>query len=411
MGNVMLKAVTAFATALVLLTVTASGQVLIGDLPPDTRFYAVPPVGGTRTILNLGAPALQAGTLTDAVVKWNAPNGPCTNAFRLRFFRPGSTGYSLVADRGPFSTTTTPLVKVTLSPPVEIQRDDVMGVFMPGPQTCGGIWGSYLQTGAWISVDSDYPGGALDGASFGTGDVYAMRASAGPNPLLGILPVVGSVQGSFGSTFRTVFRVTNPNPDAEQSIKFVFRRAGQSPVSSDPWVHMLMPPATTDQRDLLAAGNITGLGSFDIYGEGGTMPQVTAHIFNEGGNAGTNGFIEPMIPVRSALRNGERTDLVFPADLNNFRMNVGVRSLGAAIISVIVYDVRGQALTGSRTLSYAPDFFIQMSLQQFLDTTGVTAIPPSGKAVITVTGGAVILYSTLTDNRTNDSAMTLLTAR
>jgi hypothetical protein len=387
-----------------------SAQTVIGDMPATINFYSVPPVSGGRTVVDLTHFATEPGTLTDALVRWYSESGPCANAFTLRFFRPSGSTFILVAERGPFSTTAGEFVNVTLSPPVEVVRKDVIGIYLQGPQSCGGISGGY-GTGNLLSFNGDYKGGPIAGASPSFGDRLAMRASTATPPLVGIVPVVGFVQGNFGSVFRTRFQVTNPGEATLQDVKFVFRRPGTTWSPSDPSTTLTLPPHSTNTSDLLTAMGATGLGSLDVYTTNQYAPAVSAHIFNDAGAAGTNGFLEPMIPVAAALRPAQSSEVIFPSDLTNYRMNVGIRTLGSETkISMAIYDAQGNVTTGSHTVTYPANYFAHMSLQQFLDAVGGAA-SPAGRAAFQVSTGALIVYSTTTDNRTNDSAMTVLTPR
>ena len=55
-------------------------------------------------------------------------------------------------------------------------------------------------------------------------------------------------------------------------------------------------------------------------------------------------------------------------------------------------------------VSYPPNTFSQVSLQQFLASFGQVATP-AGSVQFQVASGSVILYTSTTDNRTNDSAL------
>ncbi|MBV9492746.1 MAG: hypothetical protein JOZ54_00755 [Acidobacteria bacterium] len=388
-----------------------AADVIVGDIPSSAEFAYVP---GTKTVIDLSRPATANGTLTDATVRWRGQNGPCTDAFKVRFFRAASlTSYTLIAERGPFSTGTSELTNVTLSPGVAVQKGDVMALTMLGPQSCGGIIGSYgAPTDLAVIVTGDFAGGNLPATSLDRGSRYAFRAASSSRVLGGIIPVVGSVQGGFGSQFRTNVQVNNTGGLPLQHLTFVFHPQGQSASASDPSFTLPMASGTSNSGDLLATMNTTGVGSLDVMTTGEYVPQVIAHVFNDAGAAGTSGFLERMIPVRAALQPGEVADIAIPADLQNFRMNVGVRSLDAgAVIFMRVTDANG-ASSNSTMLNYAPNFFQQVSLAQFV--APVTSNVPAGGRVtlqVTNTGGPAIIYASTTDNRTNDSAIDILTVR
>ncbi len=91
--------------------------------------------------------------------------------------------------------------------------------------------------------------------------------------------------------------------------------------------------------------------------------------------------------------------------MNTFRMNVGVRTLDSgATIVLAAYDAAGAQTAPFHGVSYPPNTFSQVSLQQFLASFGQVATP-AGSVQFQVTSGSVILYTSTTDNRTNDSAL------
>lgn len=389
-----------------------AADVLVGDIPSSGDFAYVP--GPLKTIIDLSRPATANGTLTDATVRWSSSSGPCTDVFKIRFFRPLSfTNYALIAERGPFSTGSGQLTNVALSPAVAVQKGDVMAVALLGSQACGGVVGSYgAPSDLVVIVNADFAGGNLPSTSLERGSRYAFRASSSSRVLAGIIPVVGSVQGGFGSQFRTDVQVNNTGGLALQHLTFVFHPQGQSAAASDPSFTLPMAAGTSNSGDLLAAMNTTGVGSLDIMTTGEYVPQVIARVYNDAGASGTSGFLERMIPVRSALQPGEVAEIAIPADLQNFRMNVGVRSLDAgAAIFLRVVDANG-ASTSSTTVTYAPNFFQQVSLAQFVAPV-TSNVPAGGRVTLQVTnaGGPAIIYASTTDNRTNDSAIDILTVR
>ncbi|HEV2720898.1 MAG TPA: hypothetical protein VG323_12830 [Thermoanaerobaculia bacterium] len=79
----------------------------------------------------------------------------------------------------------------------------------------------------------------------------------------------------------------------------------------------------------------------------------------------------------------------------------------AATINVTEFDAAGNAVIGSfQQKTYAADSFEQVPLASFLSPT---AVNPGGVIWLQVAGSAFI-YTTITDNRTNDSAITFVKA-
>jgi len=137
---------------------------------------------------------------------------------------------------------------------------------------------------------------------------------------------------------------------------------------------------------------------------------ITTRIYNDAGTAGTSGFTEEVVTPYEAIRSGAYADFTIPADLTNYRVNVGIRTLGeSTTFLVTVFDATG-ALVGNTTERTVPaDYFEQIPLSAFL--AGVTP-PAGGLARIHITsGGSATFYSATTDNRTNDGSLKMLTMR
>ena len=96
--------------------------------------------------------------------------------------------------------------------------------------------------------------------------------------------------------------------------------------------------------------------------------------------------------------------LLLPSDLTNFRMNVGVRSLeSSATLTISTFAADGTLMTTRSNVTYAPNYFEQVTASQF---TGLSTLPAGGSILVTVNiGGAAFVYGSITDNRTQDSSM------
>ena len=128
---------------------------------------------------------------------------------------------------------------------------------------------------------------------------------------------------------------------------------------------------------------------------------VTARVYNDTGS-GTNGFSEPMIPVARALHSGEHTRIIFPADLTNYRMNVGIRTLlDGASMTITVRDKTGFTIQSSQR-SYPPTYFVQLSLAELVNNSVLLG---NEVVVIAVDAGNAIVYGATTDNITQDPSV------
>jgi hypothetical protein len=153
----------------------------------------------------------------------------------------------------------------------------------------------------------------------------------------------------------------------------------------------------------------TGIGSMDVLATGFT-PVITTRVYNDSGTAGTSGFTEEVITSYEAIKSGAYADFTIPADLTNYRVNVGIRTLGEpTTFLVTVFDAAGTPVGDTAARTVAANYFEQIPLGTFL--AGVTP-PAGGLARIQVTGGgSAIFYTATTDNRTNDGSLKMLTLR
>jgi hypothetical protein len=301
---------------------------------------------------------------------------------------------------------------VTLDPPIAVQAGDFIGVTLVAGLQCGGPATVTGQLGEAVAViRSDFAnGGDITGSP---GILYGysagIRASTAPQALVGIIPVVGATPGQQGAQFKTSFQITNPSWLPESTATFVYHPAGQAASANDPRVTIpLAALGTSSTTDLLAKLNVTGIGSMDVYTTGESAPLVAAHVFNDTGN-GTNGFFETLMTHEDGLKSGVRSYVVpIPPDLTNYRVNVGVRSLSeGATIARSVVDASGTVVANASPKSYPPDYFEQVPLSAFVSSSGVV---PGGAIILRVTAGSAIVYTSITDNRTNDSAIAFVKA-
>jgi len=130
---------------------------------------------------------------------------------------------------------------------------------------------------------------------------------------------------------------------------------------------------------------------------------ATARVYNDAGTSGTNGFTEDVVPVDEFFGPLDTSYFPIPSDLTNFRLNVGVRTLGAPVtLSIAAANSGGGAIVPAFNRDYPANTFTQVSLSDFL---GGAAAPAGGSLAIEVISGNAIFYVSTTDNRTNDSSV------
>jgi hypothetical protein len=360
------------------------------------------------------------GTVSEVTLRWIS-NAPCSEQIKFRFFRPGAGGplgaLELVGTAGPFTSANPAAPGVfpdnnvlRLSfPAIAVKRGDVLAVtqMKPGCGGAGVVTGRpedvLYQTGA------DFNGGALSASNTIVRSGFRLNAAAHTSAFrhVGVIPVAGSTAGAFGSFFRTEVTITNPSPFG-MGVALVFHPAGRSADPADARKNtLLVGNETRTYTDLVATMGQTGLGSIDVLTTGFT-PVITARIYNDAGSAGTSGFTEEVVTSYDAIKSGAYADFSIPADLTNYRVNVGIRTLDqSTTFAVTVFDATGTLVGTTTERTVEANYFEHIPLSAFLE--GVTP-PAGGFARIQITsGGPATFYTATTDNRTNDGSLKMLT--
>ena len=406
--------------AMLFLLLTASAQaVTVGGIPSGgLGSRALQPTSIIMTIVNSAYPATEAGTVNRATVMWlsgpNAPNGACEDAFEIKFLRPSKSGpftLTVVAERGPFDAVDARNV-VTLSPPVAIEPGDLIGVtqlqHFPG---CGGVLSGIADRAVSYFIAETDPvlGEPLDGMQIDHGLIPAIRASSEAEVLHGYIPVVGSVNGAFGSRFKTAVQLTNRSRGPSIG-RLVFHPAGAAASASDPSLEfaLFLPEETIAFDDVLAEIGRTGLGSMDLVVTDGPPPDVTVNVYDDQDAAGTAGFTSEVVTPSQALRYYTKATFKAPSDPVNFRLNIGIRTLeSGARLRFSVTDASGSAVAQGGTMDLPPNYFEQNGAALYL--AGVQ-VPANGTVSVQVLGGSAFVYGAITDNRTNDARFRLFQA-
>ena len=146
----------------------------------------------------------------------------------------------------------------------------------------------------------------------------------------------------------------------------------------------------------------SGLGSADIEVASGSVPVATVRVFNDAGAAGTTGFTEEPMRSEDALRPGQSGVLLLPADLTNFRFNLGVRTLDGGATAILTLRDASGAVVVIVSRAFPATYHEQRSASAFLE---VSALPAGGSIEIAVTSGAAIFYGATVDNRTGDPSL------
>ncbi|HYO75964.1 MAG TPA: hypothetical protein VE010_05830 [Thermoanaerobaculia bacterium] len=377
---------------------------------------------GPLTYIDFNRPVTMDGTVTHVTLRWIS-NAPCSEQIKFRFFRPGAGGplgvLELVGTAGPFTSANPAPPGISADnnvirldfPAIAVKRGDVLAVTQM-KSGCGGVG---VATGrpddVLYETSADFNGGALSASNTIARTGFRLNAAAHTSVFrhVGVIPAAASAPGAFGSFFRTEVTITNPSAFGI-GVRLVYHPAGRSAEPGDPARNThLLPNESRTYTDIVATMGLTGLGSLDVLTTGFT-PVITTRVYNDAGSAGTSGFTEEMVTSYEAIRSGAYADFTIPADLTNYRVNVGIRTLGEpTTFRVTVYDATG-ALAGETAERTVPaNYFEQIGLSTFL--AGVTP-PAGGFARIHITsGGSAVFYTATTDNRTNDGSLKMLTMR
>jgi hypothetical protein len=386
----------------------AAQTLVIGQLRSKAQTAITIP-SGALTLVDLANPATAAGQITSVTVQWSGGGvTPCPSSFKVKFFRPSSSGGRLtyLGERGPFASLRG-LLAMPISPPVAVQIRDLIGVTELGGPACGGVGntdtGSGINTALYASdITSDQ---SLSDAFNLQRNVVSVQGTGDPPDVrTGIVPVVLSAPGTFGSLFKTGVQMTNPGPNVITG-RLVFHPQSKSASADDPNVpFQLLGGQTLSFPDIVAALGQTGAGSLDVISTSSPPPLIVTRVFNDGGAAGTSGFTEPAVDPADALTQFDSARLVTPADPSNFRLNVGVRTLGLGAAVVVTLTSTSGTELASISRSYPAEYFEQVSASAFLN--GLT--PGANQTIsITVNSGSLIVYGATADNRTNDSSVQL----
>lgn len=407
-----------FALLLVLLgSLSLSAQdVLIGNEIDGTPDSGDGDIGVTRTDIDLGHPAMCAGSISSAQVYWSAEPMPgCTMAFKIKFFRRVGDSLTMTAERGPFHPDAK-LYRATLTPSVPVQQGDLIGIARVS--NCGSPTAFSTPSGeGYLQYARDVTGTVeMSAAAAHRTGVLAIGGSGTITEALAlVVPVVGSTPGAFGSYFKTELQIFRPDlsfSGQNPAVKLVLHRAGVAG-SFDDATHpiTLRPGEMFSTADIVALMGQTGTGSLDIIlPPGPGFVTVLARVYDDAGTAGTSGLTEEgmwafeyasSLPQAALLGRGTVGYLITPRDPLRTRFNVGVRTLhSGATIEATLRDSSG-VVVRRKTHTYTATWFVQTPVEDFVG--GPIAGDESIRVV--VLSGSAFVYGSTTDNITNDPSI------
>ena len=197
-------------------------------------------------------------------------------------------------------------------------------------------------------------------------------------------PVVASVAGLLGTTFKTPGQLSNPYATAISGT-LVFHPAGLQQSASDLVIaYTLNPFETRTSGDVMASFGATGVGWLEIVPATEAAPASSFRIEDGGGN----GVVVPPVSEANVLVAGSGAVLVTPSDLNRFRLNIGVRTLSNGVTMTIgIYDTSGNLLRAV-TRSFGPNYFAQFAAADLLGG----AIAANEAVVFSIDSGSAVIY-------------------
>ncbi len=388
-------AFTAFAAAQLLEMGNAVASPNSGDIS----------VADVRTDIDLVTPASATGSIESATFTWSALG--CASAVKIKVFRRHGDTLAFIAERGPFSVSTSPTA-VTLTPPIPVEQGDLLGIARVA--NCGN---PEMLTGIVSAGYAGYAGDlagnvSLSGANVDGPGILSVRATGtATESIARVIPTASSTPGALGSFFRTGMQLSNPWTSAIAG-RFVYHPAGVAGSSADPSLSFSVAPGSTvSYDDLVQTMGQSGLGTIDlVLPAGAALPVVVTRVYNDAGAAGTSGFTEEAIDPSGSSESrvlfaGATGLLVAPPNNTGLRFNIGVRALlSGAVVTFRVRDASGVILN-TVTKTYFPTFFEQQSAATLLGAP----LGPNSSIEVSVSSGSAIVYGATVDNVTNDPSI------
>jgi hypothetical protein len=370
-----------------------------------------PTIGTIRTAVDLTSPANASGNLTHVSFGWSASG--CAGAAKVKVFRRVGDTFSLVAERGPYTTSFDN--EVDLSPAIPVLEGDLIGVARVAD--CGNPQ-LYSPTGIvlhkkYIEVTGDAASFTYADSHVYTGELAVQATGTATEYVAAVITSVASNPGRKGSYYRTLLQVLSYPYTSPVTGRFVFHQKLVPGSPADPSLQFTTTAGTVQSwSDVLDAMQATGQpGSLDIVLPwGATIPEVGAQVYNDQGAAGTTGFREEPVAAPNQAMITLGTNVLFagatgflfgPADATRYRSNIAVRSLDQGVeFTLQARHADGTTAASPVQFRYGPNIWDQRSWQEF---TG--AVLEDGDYLeIDVNEGTAIFDCSIVDNTTNDPA-------
>lgn len=253
---------------------------------------------------------------------------------------------------------------------------------------------------------SAFPAGAV------REQLVPLTASTASGPQF--VPVVGKVGGAAGTNFVTDVRIINRS-SAVQHVMLDFYQ--QSPAGqTSPSATSMITLAAGEQRtlnDIIGILETTGLGALRVTADGNV--DVLTRVLNDlrSTSQGTAGFAVDAISSSEATTAGTLGFLSTTStdDINSgigFRTNIGYFNPIAAVVSATftAHSAADGSILGTRQISVPGFSFVQQPAFDLINTVAATNLVQEDFYVTwTSTGGPLLVYGAVVDNKTGDSVM------
>jgi hypothetical protein len=211
-----------------------------------------------------------------------------------------------------------------------------------------------------------------------------------------VVVIAGSGPGAGGAFFRTQLEMHDPTDDAISGNLVIHPMGGGT---TRTFGYALRPRET---RDISPSIDLSGFGSIDIVpltgGMSGGMPEVSVHVYNDGGERGTTGFNVALVSTSEAIGEGQRGVLLTPVSASAFRYNVGVRALESGAEATFILRRTSGEVAARVARSFAPHELAQFSAAALFGTE----LQGTDSIEIVVTRGSAIVYGSAVDNISQD---------
>ena len=225
-----------------------------------------------------------------------------------------------------------------------------------------------------------------------------------PAPDVRTIPVIGHVDGAFGSKFRSDLFLFNPD-SAPRTVQLE-AKAWDSTEQPRVVPFTLLPGEARVIRDVLSTMfQMTGVARLRYHSGEGNGVRVTSRTYNVREDGGTLGCLIPPLNSFQSAGPGEMLEIIGVVGGTGFRTNVGLVELtrnsngSSADVRITIYDDRGKRL---ESFTVAPLIGGGMQINDLFAARGIEQ-PAAARITIEVTKGLVGAYATLTDNVTNDA--------